>query len=433
MPDEKVKNVFVIGLDEANLPTLRQVPGARSLRFHQLLTIEELQIGEVHLPALIEKAQGVLDAFDGSVDAIVGYWDFPVSTLVPILSERYGTRSTSLESVVRCEHKYWSRLEQQKVTDRHPRFGRVDLAAEPPRPPGNVGFPMWVKPALSYSSELAFGVGDEQEFRAAVAEIREGIARIGRPFEHILERIDLPPEMDGLGGQVCLAEEEMSGVQVAVEGYTHQGEVTVYGVLDSIDYPDSPCFLRHQYPSTLPPPVIAELHDVTERVMRRVGMDSATFSIEYFYDPRTRQISLLEINPRHSQSHAELFQYVDGVPNHHCMVSLALGDDPRMPHREGPYAMAAKWYHRWFTDGVVRRVPGPEDIARIERETPGVRVDVVPEEGTRLSELPQQDSYSYELAHIFTGGANEEELREKYDHCVAALGLVFDEVEVPPE
>ena len=425
---EKVRNVFVIGLDEANLPTLRQVPGASSLCFHQLLTVEELQIGEVHLPELIEKARGVLDAFDGSVDAIVGYWDFPVSTLVPILSEHYGTRSTSLESVVKCEHKYWSRLEQRKVTDRHPRFDRVDLTAEPPRPPENVGFPMWVKPALSYSSELAFGVRDEQEFRAAVAEIREGIARIGRPFEHILERVDLPPEMDGLGGRVCLAEEEMSGVQVAVEGYVHEGEVTVYGVLDSINYPDSPCFLRHQYPSTLPPPVIAELHDVTERVMRRIGMDSATFSIEYFYDPRTRRISLLEINPRHSQSHAELFQYVDGVPNHHCMVSLALGDDPRMPHREGPYAMAAKWYYRWFTDGVVRRVPGPQDIARIEREIPGVRVDVVPEEGTRLSELPQQDSYSYELAHIFTGGADEEELREKYDHCVAALGLAFDEV-----
>ncbi|GGK77474.1 hypothetical protein GCM10010094_43370 [Streptomyces flaveus] len=180
MPEEKVKNVFVIGLDEANLPTLRQVPGAESLCFHQLLTIDELQLGEVHLPSLIEKARSVLDAFDGSVDAIVGYWDFPVSTLVPILSERYGTRSTSLESVVRCEHKYWSRLEQQKVTDRHPRFGRVDLAAEPPRPPENVGFPMWVKPALSYSSELAFGVKDEEEFRAAVAEIREGISRIGR-------------------------------------------------------------------------------------------------------------------------------------------------------------------------------------------------------------------------------------------------------------
>ncbi|MFE1027057.1 acetyl-CoA carboxylase biotin carboxylase subunit family protein [Streptomyces sp. NPDC058818] len=427
MSEDNVKNIFVVGLDEANLPTLQAVPGADSLRFHGLLTVEELQDGEVSLPAVMEKAQKALDAFDGSIDAIVGYWDFPVSTLVPILGERYGTRTTSLESVVKCEHKYWSRLEQQKVTDRHPRFGRVDLEADPPRLPDGVRFPMWLKPALSYSSELAFGVGDEEEFRAAVAEIRQGISRIGRPFEHILDQVELPPEMDGVGGRVCLAEESLSGVQVAVEGYVHEGEVTVYGTLDSIDYPDTPCFLRHQYPSMLPPQVVARLHEVTERVMRRIGFDSATFSVEYFYDPGSQDISLLEINPRHSQSHAELFQYVDGVPNHHAMVALALGDDPRMPHRQGPYAMAAKWYYRWFTDGVVRRVPSPEDIARIESEIPGVRIEVMPEPGQRLSDLSQQDSYSYELAHIFTGGDDEQDLRRKYDQCVAALGLTFDE------
>lgn len=147
-----VQNVFVIGLDDANLPTLEAAAAARSLRYHRLLTIEELQGGEVSVPELIDKARAVLDAFDGSIDAIVGYWDFPVSTLVPILAEHYGTRSTGLESIVKCEHKYWSRLEQQKVTDRHPRFGRVDLDTDDPRPPENVRFPMWVKPALSYSS-----------------------------------------------------------------------------------------------------------------------------------------------------------------------------------------------------------------------------------------------------------------------------------------
>ncbi|CAM5540935.1 ATP-grasp domain-containing protein OS=Streptomyces violarus OX=67380 GN=FHS41_007564 PE=4 SV=1 [Streptomyces violarus] len=64
MSDETVKNVFVIGLDEANLPTLRAVPGADRLRFHQLLTIEELQYGEVHLPTLFDKAVEVLGEID---------------------------------------------------------------------------------------------------------------------------------------------------------------------------------------------------------------------------------------------------------------------------------------------------------------------------------------------------------------------------------
>lgn len=74
----------------------------------------------------------------------------------------------------------------------------------------------------------------------------------------------------------------------------------------------------------------------------------------------------------------------------------------------------------------MREVPPPEELARIEKEIPGVRIDVVPDEGQRLSDVDQQDSYSYEVAHIFTGGADEHELREKYDRCVAALPLAFD-------
>ncbi|MFB8085643.1 acetyl-CoA carboxylase biotin carboxylase subunit family protein [Streptomyces sp. NPDC055992] len=421
------KNVFVLGLDEANLPTLNAVPDADTYRFHPLLTIEELQGGEVSVDELMDRARTVLDAHEGSIDAIVGYWDFPVSTLVPMLGRAYGTRTTSLESVVKCEHKYWSRLEQRKAVDALPRFGRVDLDTDDPRPPEGVGFPMWLKPALAYSSELAYGVGDMAEFRTAVEKIRAGIGRVGKPFEAVLGLLDLPPEMEGVGGQVCLAEEAMTGIQVAVEGYANNGEVTVYGVLDSMNYPDSPCFLRHQYPSTLPPAVIHRLHEVSERTIRQIGMDAATFSIEYFYDPKTGEVSLLEINPRHSQSHAELFHFVDGVPNHHRMIRLALGEDPVVPGGGGPYRMAAKWYYRWFGEGTVREVPGPERIAAIEREIPGVRIDIVPSEGQKLSTVPQQDSYSYEIAHIFTGADDEEGLRRKFDRCVAALGLAFDD------
>ncbi|HWU06044.1 MAG TPA: ATP-grasp domain-containing protein [Streptomyces sp.] len=429
MPHEQRKNIFVVGLDDSNLPMLEAVPDAGAYRFHRLLTIGELQEGEVSVPDLMDRARAVLDAHEGSIDAIVGYWDFPVSTLVPMLGKEYGVRTTSLESVVKCEHKYWSRLEQQKVIDEHPRFGRVDLEADDPKPPEGVDFPMWLKPALAYSSELAFGVSDMTEFRKAVEEIRAGISRVGRPFDTVLGLLDLPPEMEGVGGEVCLAEEAMTGIQVAVEGYVYQGRATVYGVLDSINYPASPCFLRHQYPSSLPAPVIRKLHEVSERTMQQIGMESATFSIEYFYDPKTQDISLLEINPRHSQSHAELFDYVDGAPNHHRMISLALDRDPALPGGKGPYAMAAKWYYRWFGDGKVHEVPTPERIAAIEREIPGVRIDVVPEEGQKLSTVSQQDSYSYEVAHIFTGGDDEKDLRRKFDRCVAALGLTFDETE----
>ncbi|HEV7627888.1 MAG TPA: ATP-grasp domain-containing protein, partial [Streptomyces sp.] len=274
------KNIFVIGLDDANLRVLRDVPDAESYDFHQLLEPDELQVGEVSVPDLLEKARATLDGFDGSIDAIVGYWDFPVSTIVPILTGEYGLRSSSLESIVKCEHKYWSRLEQRKCIDEHPRFGLVSLEEDEPQVPEGMKFPMWLKPVKSFSSELAFGVADENEFQEAVAKIREGISRVGRPFEFILDQLDLPQEIADAGGQACLAEETLTGVQAAVEGYVYEGEVTVYGALDSIDYPDTSCFQRHQYPSALPEPVQRRLKDVSKRVIEQIGVNNATFSIE---------------------------------------------------------------------------------------------------------------------------------------------------------
>ena len=72
-------------------------------------------------------------------------------------------------------------------------------------------------------------------------------------------------------------------------------------------------------------------------------------------------------------------------------------------HREGPYAVAAKWFVRRVADGVVRRVPTAEEIAQVERDIAGCVVDVTVEPGERLSELHDQDSYSYAIANVYIG------------------------------
>ena len=413
----------MLGADEANLELLRRMPGHERQTFVPVLTDAEMQEGEVSIPDLLDRAVRTLDGRDTPVDAVIGFWDFPVSTLVPLLAARYGLHGASLEAVVKCEHKYWSRLEQQQVIEEYPRFGLVDL--DDPRLPDGLRYPVWLKPVKSYSSELAFHVSDDRQFADAVSEIRDGIGRLGRPFEWVLDQLDLPPEIAEVGGQACLAEEAMTGARAATEGYVHDGHVVVYGVLDSITYPGRSSFLRHQYPSQLPEPVRKRLAEVSERVIERVGLNWTTFSVEFFCDPDSGDVSLLEINPRHSQSHAQLFADVDGIANHHAMVALALGRAPDLPHGEGPYEIAAKWYHRRFEDGVLRRGPSPEEIARIEREIPGVRVTPVPREGQRLSELLGQDSYSFELTDVIVGARDEAELRAKYERAVSALTYEF--------
>ncbi|MEV6907838.1 ATP-grasp domain-containing protein [Amycolatopsis sp. NPDC051071] len=421
------KNIFVIGLDEGNDEVLRRIPGADQYRFHPLLSVEELQQGEIHIVELMEKAQSHLDAFEGTIDAIVSYWDFPSSTMVAMLCEKYGLPGVSLEAVLKCEHKFWSRLEQAKVIDELPEFAIVDLDNDDPSPPANVDYPMWLKPVKSFSSELAFHVADEGEFEKAVAEIRAGVGRIGEPFDYILGKVRLPAEVADAGGAACLAEGALSGVQAATEGYVHKGQVTVYGVLDSLNYPDTPCFQRHQYPSQLPEDAVQRMKEISVRVMEQIGFDNATFSIEFFCHPESGQACLLEINPRHSQSHAELFEYVDGVPNHDLMVRLGLGKEPGERRQQGGYRIAGKWYHRRFRDGLVTRVPTSAEIADLEAKIPGVKIEVVPEEGTRLSDLPAQDSYSYELAHLYVAAQTEREMESKYRRCTEALRFEFEE------
>lgn len=62
--------------------------------------------------------------------------------MVPLLAERHGLPHVPLEAVLKCEHKYWSRIEQREVADEIPNFGIVDLEADRPAAPEGVGFPM---------------------------------------------------------------------------------------------------------------------------------------------------------------------------------------------------------------------------------------------------------------------------------------------------
>jgi len=131
------------------------------------------------LHELLPKATAQLEAFSGSIDAIVTYWDFPSSTILPILRRRFGLPGTSLEAVLKCEHKYWSRLEQARVAPEHvPRFCALDPFADDPLATIPLAFPFWIKPVKAHSSHLGFKIRDRAEFDRAIGAIRGGIHRL---------------------------------------------------------------------------------------------------------------------------------------------------------------------------------------------------------------------------------------------------------------
>ena len=79
------------------------------------------------------------------------------------------------------------------------------------------------------------------------------------------------------------------------------------------------------------------------------------------------------------------------------------------------------------SDGVARRVPTAEEIEQVQRDVPGCTIDVLITVGDRLSELHDQDSYSYAFTNIYLGAHDEDELIKKYEHAVAGLPFDFEE------
>ena len=422
-----MKNVFVVGLEPFNLAVLNRLPDAERYSFHRLLAYDEVvrpASGRIDLAALLDTAERRLAAASGPIDAIIGYWDFPGSAIVPILQHRHGLPGPRLEAVAACEHKYWCRVAQQTAApDLVPRFCAVDPFADDPLSRIDLPFPFWIKPVKAHSSYLGFKICNAADFRACLPVIRDNIGHFGAPFDEFLAMVDVSDRIAGVGGHHCIAEEIISaGRQCTLEGYARHGEIVVYGVVDSLRAGrHRSSFARYQYPSQLTKRVRDRMVEAARRFVRHVGYDGAPFNVEFYWDPRTDAIRMLEVNTRLSQSHAPLFMLVDGASHQKVAIDLALGRRPDLPHRRGRHRVAGKFMLRAFEDGIVERIPDAADMERLKQRFPDALVRPMVSEGERLAHLPYQDSYSFEIAHVFLGADSQPELLSKYQAVLELL------------
>ncbi|MBW6390862.1 ATP-grasp domain-containing protein [Billgrantia antri] len=427
------RNIFVVALEDQQRQELETLRHSEKFKIHSLLSVKEaVESPNFSFNALLDEARSKLEAFYGSVDAIVAQWDFPTSVMVPILCREYDIPSPSVESVLKCEHKYWSRLEQQKVVPEVvPAFCGVDPFAEDPLSQVTLDYPFWLKPVKAFSSHLGFKIENDEQFHAAIKEIREGIRQLGDPFNEALNHAELPPEIQHMDGNSCIAEQLVAGVQGAPEGTVYRGEFNVHGIISqpSTEMSDAP-YDRIEYPSHLPEPIHRQMIDVSKKFLEHIGYDNGCFNAEFLWDESQDKLWLIEVNTRISQSHSEIFIMVDGMSNHEVAIDIALGERPSLANRLGDHAVAAKCFIPYkHEDGIVRRVPSREEIEALAERFPGtkVRLDVQP--GDRLGDLMHQDSFSYRLGTLYVAGEDHEQVDQRYKACLEALQFEIEPIE----
>lgn len=427
-------NIFVVGLDPFNLQLLRSVRNGNNYSFHELLNYDEIAgARRFDMEALLEKARGVLRAFDDEIDAIVGYWDFPTVLMMPILRAEFGLRGPSLESVLMCEHKYLARVEQKRVVpDQVPDFALVDPFDPAVENGIDLDYPYWIKPVKAHSSILGFRIDNLDDLRHALPIIREKIDRFAEPLDVIMGYAQLPGDMARIHGAHCIAEEIISkGHQCTLEGYVFEGDVQVYGIVDSHRGPNDTSLERYEYPSGLPEPVKERMRESARLVLEDAGFDNSPFNMEFYYHEEDDSLALLEINARISKSHSPIFDKVEGVPHKEVMIDVALGRRPDYPARRGRFAYAAKFMPRLYgerDDAVVTHAPDADTVRGVAERFPGADINLHVQKGMRMGDVSadHRDSYSYELADIFMGADSREALEEDFTALMEALDIRID-------
>ncbi|MFO7850168.1 MAG: D-alanine--D-alanine ligase, partial [Spirochaetia bacterium] len=156
------KNVFVVGMNDFNRALLERTPHAEGYNFFGLLDpAEVLETYNFPIAEMVKRSVEQLENFKKEtgedVHGVCGYMDFPVSTMLPLICKELGTRSPSLEGLLKCEHKYWSRVEQQKVIpDQIPEFSAFDPFDDGALSKIHIPYPFWIKPIKSSGSFLGF-------------------------------------------------------------------------------------------------------------------------------------------------------------------------------------------------------------------------------------------------------------------------------------
>lgn len=333
-------------------------------------------------------------------DGVVGTKD-QSALLAALLAERRGLPGPTPEALVRLQHKPTSRsIQQLAAPEATPRFAVLDG-----RPPFDV--PFFVKPVVGRLSQNVFRIDDYRE----LLDLHE-IDRYTSRYAEIASLAGADPAH----AHGFLVEELLTGDEVTLEGYVYDGQVTTIGVTDSLKYPGTLSFESFVYPSALSPGCLAELSDVAERVLPRLGFDGGFFNIELFV-PEDGPAQIIEVNARIASQFAPLVQALHGRSTYDALFELACGDDPTWEPGI-PDGVAVSYVMRVFEDAYVEAVPDPED-----------NLEVLARPGLPLSAQGTNDAQSYRLAILYESGATREEAVAKA--LERAAGLNFRLAPVP--
>ena len=339
-----------------------------------------------------------------------------------LVAEQLGLPGATPESVLAAQHKLVARQVLERVAP-EANLGFAELDAEYGADiPAGLDYPAFVKPMKAAFSVLARQVRDRAELQA---HTRFGwrelwvIRRLVEPFEQVL-RERMPQA--GSAHRMLLEEPIPPRTpQYNLDGWVFNGQAHTLGVVDAVMYPGTQAFMRWEHPSRLAEPLQQRALEVARKFLAAIGYTHGFFNMEFFHDPLTDRLAVIEFNPRLASQFSDLYRRVQGVDAHAMSLALALGEDPAaLPRAEPSAGAAASIVYRVFSADGVPAMPSARQAAEVLKRYPDSMLFTYPKKGHSLErDFKWLGSYRYGIIHL--DGRDEQHLRER---CLAASALL---------
>jgi len=356
------------------------------------------------------------------IDGVVGTDEYLACVVAAALARSLHLPGPAPEALLLALHKYYCRRVQREVVpESTAAFTLIDPFSLGSTPP-DLEFPMFVKPVRGTCSVLARRVESFDSLRDHLrfSLMERAIARnLMRPFNRLMAQYTRLP----LDANFFIGEEVLEGTLVTLEGFVCGRRMEVVGVVDSMMYPGTDSFSRFDYPSRLDDAVKRRMAGIAAALVERIGLDDCLFNVEMFYGEETDRIHVLELNPRMAYQFADLYEKVDGVNSYDILLSLAVGERPRLQTGGGAHAAAASFVLRKFEDARIARLPDAAQIGAVKSLFPGTRIRIYGRIGRRLSDQRGVESYRYAILNM--GGSGRADLTHRFGEACRLLTFSF--------
>ena len=351
------------------------------------------------------------------IDGVVSNNEYFGAFIAAVVAEKLGLPGNDPRVVLTAQHKFYARAAMARVApEASPRYAAFPYTVSR-REDFPFAFPCFVKPVKATFSVLARRIDNLAELRRHLSFWpfeKFVIKRLVKPFNDLLPwytdfRID---------AHNMIAEELLPGHQYNLDGFVHDGEVRLLGVIDENLYPGTYAFRSFEYPSRASAAAQERMKALAARVLAGIGYRHGFFNIEMAWDPETDQLRLIEINPRMASQLACFYAWVDGVNPYLALLELATGETPGLERSTPRYRLAASFAFRKFDGKPLSMHPSDAQIARVRHEYPEALLMLYLKRGASLArEMKWLGSYRY--AVLSMGASSSDDLQRGF-HAIGS-------------